>query len=276
MLFSTRLDGYELAWTEWQSRSSREFTNLEEGDYIFSVKAKNIYGTITEPVSIGFRVLPPFRRTIAAYVIYVLIFLGSVVLFVWWIKKRFERSRLRSQQQQEELFRKKEEILHREALEAEKQLIRMRNDNLKEEMVKKDKELANATLQMLQKNKTMINIKNELNKIAGSFDTQQKYQVQYLFRKINREIDNENQWKVFETHFENVHEAFLTRIKSAYPNLTPRELKLCAYLRMNISSKEISVLMNISTRGVEISRYRLRKKFNLERDENLTDFILSI
>lgn len=276
MLFSTRLDGYELMWTEWQPRSSREFTNLEEGDYIFSVKAKNIYGTVTEPVSIGFRVLPPFQRTIAAYVIYMLIFLGCVVLFLWWIKKRFERSRIRSHQQQEELFRKKEEILQREALEAEKQLIRMRNDNLKEEMVKKDKELANATMQMLQKNKTMINIKNELNKIAGSFNSQQKYEIQHLFRKINKEIDNENQWKVFETHFENVHEAFLTRIKSAFPNLTPRELKLCAYLRMNISSKEISVLMNISTRGVEISRYRLRKKFNLDRDANLTDFILTI
>jgi DNA-binding CsgD family transcriptional regulator len=96
-----------------------------------------------------------------------------------------------------------------------------------------------------------------------------------LIKKINKDIESENQWKVFETHFENVHEAFLKRLKNQYTELTPRELKLCAYLRRNISSKEIALLMNISTRGVEISRYRLRKKLNLDRSVNLTYFIIS-
>jgi len=93
-------------------------------------------------------------------------------------------------------------------------------------------------------------------------------------KKINRDLDNEKQWQVFETHFENVHEEFLKRLKDKFPELSPRELKLCAYLKLNISSKEISTLMNISTRGVEISRYRLRKKLNLDRNSNLTDFIM--
>jgi DNA-binding CsgD family transcriptional regulator len=96
-----------------------------------------------------------------------------------------------------------------------------------------------------------------------------------MVRKIDREIDSEMQWEVFEKHFESVHEEFLKRLKATYPDLTPRELKLCAYLRLNISSKEIATLMNISTRGVEISRYRLRKKLLLEHDTNLTDFIVS-
>jgi DNA-binding CsgD family transcriptional regulator len=96
-----------------------------------------------------------------------------------------------------------------------------------------------------------------------------------LIRKINREIDTDNQWEVFESHFESVHEEFLKRLKLKYPDLTPREMKLCAYLRLNISSKEIATLMNISTRGVEISRYRLRKKLNLSHETNLTEFILS-
>ena len=139
----------------------------------------------------------------------------------------------------------------------------------------KNKELANATMQMLHKNKILINLKEELKKIKGTLDDEQKYKVQWLLRKIDKEIDNEKQWKVFETQFERVHEEFLFRIKSAYPDLTPRELKLCAYLRMNVSSKEIAALMNISTRGVEISRYRLRKKLDLTREINLTDFILS-
>ena len=84
---------------------------------------------------------------------------------------------------------------------------------------------------------------------ATSDDPGHLHEVKHLVRRINKEIDSENQWAIFETHFENVHEEFLKRLKTAYPDLTPRELKLCAYLRLNISSKEISLLMNISTRG---------------------------
>jgi len=275
VLFSTKLEGFDQKWSEWHPRHSREFTNLYEGEYTFKVKAQNIYGTISEPVEMNFTILPPWQRTFLAYVIYVLLVLVVIFVGVKWLLIRFEKTRKRSAEQQKELFRKKEEALQREALEAEKQVIKLRNDKLREGIIKKDMELANATMNTLHKNETMISIKKELNKISKNLDSNQSYPIQHLIRKINKEIDNENQWKVFETHFENVHEAFLTRIKTAYPELTPRELKLCAYLRMNISSKEIAVLMNISTRGVEISRYRLRKKFDLSRDENLTDFILS-
>ena len=122
-------------------------------------------------------------------------------------------------------------------------------------------------MQMLQKNEMLITLRDELKELANMVDSEtHKHDVIRLVRGINKEIDNEKQWHVFETHFESVHEEFLKRIKSEYPSLTPRELKLCAYLRMNISSKEISVLMNISTRGVEISRYRLRKKLKISRE----------
>jgi DNA-binding CsgD family transcriptional regulator len=192
------------------------------------------------------------------------------------IKKRFERAKLRHQKEQQEEFRKKEEILQRETLEAEKEVIRLRNEKLREEMKQKDKELANSTIQTLHKNEMLITLRDELKKLAALVsDEGHTHLVSHLVRKINKEIDNENQWKIFEIQFEKVHEEFLNRLKSSYPSLSPRELKLCAYLRMNISSKEISVLMNISTRGVEISRYRLRKKLNLSRETNLTEFILS-
>lgn len=95
-------------------------------------------------------------------------------------------------------------------------------------------------------------------------------------RRIDKEIDEDNQWEVFETAFDEVHEDFLNRLKKQFPNLTPREMRLCAYLRMNVSTKEISSLMNISVRGVEISRYRLRKKLGIDRDTNLTSFILEL
>lgn len=276
ILLSTQLEGYEQNWTEWQSKYSREFTNLKEGKYVFKVRAKNIYDTVSVATEVPFEIQPPFIRSKVAYIIYLLSSIGLIFLIVLLIKQRVEKSKRKSRLEQEEQFRKREEKLQRDAIESEKEIIRMRNEKLREQMIMKDKELANATMQSLQKNKILRSLRDELQKVVQSKQEENlKYQISSLVKKINKDIDTEKQWEVFETHFENVHEAFLNRLKSAYPELSPRELKLCAYLRMNISSKEISELMNISTRGVEISRYRLRKKFNLDRQHNLTDFILS-
>jgi ligand-binding sensor domain-containing protein/DNA-binding CsgD family transcriptional regulator len=276
VMFSTFMQGYDEEWSDWQPRTSRDFTNLNEGDYIFKVRAKNIYGKVTEEIRIGFSVLPPFERSLIAFILYGLAIVVALLLVGLIFKRRFELAKIRNQKEQEEIFRRREEKLQKEASESEKQVIRLRNEKLREEMKLKDKELANATMQTLHKNEMLIKLRDELKKLAAlSTDETHKYKVKYLVRKINKEIDNENQWKIFETQFESVHEEFLKRLKITYPDLTPRELKLCAYLRMNNSSKEISLLMNISTRGVEISRYRLRKKLDLSRETNLTDFIMS-
>lgn len=276
ILYSTFLEGNDKDWSDWQSRNSRVYTNLFEGNYTFMVKSKNIYGTITKAQSISFIVKPPFFRSIFAYFSYSFLFVIGVVIFVLAMKKRFIKAKLRSEKIQQDIFRKKEEKLQRESLEAEKEIIRMRNDKLREGIKQKDIELANSTMEMLHKNEMLITLRDELKKLSSLYGSENnKHDVIRIIRKINKEIDNEKHWKVFETHFESVHQEFLERIKTQYPMLTPRELKLCAYLRMNISSKEISVLMNISTRGVEISRYRLRKKLGLNRETNLTAFILS-
>lgn len=101
-------------------------------------------------------------------------------------------------------------------------------------------------------------------------------QVRELMKKVDAEFNSEQDWEQFEMHFDQVHEDFLKRLRVEYPQLTPKDLRICAYLRMNLSTKEIAPLMNISVRGVEISRYRLRKKFDLSREENLIDFILRV
>jgi len=83
-------------------------------------------------------------------------------------------------------------------------------------------------------------------------------------------------WKYFEKAFNNTDKDFLKKIKDLHPNLTPNDLRFCTYLRLNLSSKEIAPLLNISTRSVEIKRYRLRKKINLSHSEGLVDYILAI
>jgi DNA-binding CsgD family transcriptional regulator len=156
-------------------------------------------------------------------------------------------------------------------------MIRLRNETLNMEMIHKEKELANSTLMIIQKNEILLKLRNDLSKIKSSINEEPlKNELNSTLKRIGKEIDNEKQWQVFNTHVEQVHEVLFKKLKETYTELTPRELSLCAYLRMNISSKEIATLMNISTRGVEISRYRIRKKLGLDRNANLTDFMMNL
>lgn len=274
--FSTYLLGYDEDWSDWSNNYRREFTNLYEGNYDFKVKARNRYGIQTEVKELSFIVRPPLYRSFLAYILYAIMLVFLLIFIVLFIRRRFEVARQKSIKEEKEKSRQREERLQREALHAEKEVIRMRNDQLRKTMKQKNKELANATYQMVHKNETLINLKDKLKSMVGSMASEENKQLtRKLIKMINKDIDSEKQWEIFETHFENVHEEFLKRLKETYSDLTPREMKLCAYLRMNISSKEISVLMNISTRGVEIARYRLRKKLRLQRDTNLVDFIIS-
>lgn len=274
--FSAFLEGYDEDWDDWTFKRTREYTNLKAGDYTFRVRARNGYETIGNEASYSFEILPPWYKTWWAYLVYLILLsilafgIGKFIKIQAGILKRKEKI------EQMRIQRQNENKIKGEKLQAEKELIRLRNEQLKTEMLGKDKELANSTLQMIQKNKLLNRLKLELDKmnVKTNDDLVQNHN-QALIRRINREIEDKNQWRVFEEHFEAVHEEFLIRLKEQYPDLTPREQKLAAYLRLNISTKEIALLMNISARGVEIARYRLRRKFNLSRDVNLLDFILN-
>ena len=93
---------------------------------------------------------------------------------------------------------------------------------------------------------------------------------------IKRNLDKGDDWKFFEDAFNNADQNFLKNLKKLHPNLTRSDLKLCAYLRLNLSTKEIAPLFGISVRSVEIKRYRLRKKMDLNHTTTLTDHIVSI
>ena len=78
------------------------------------------------------------------------------------------------------------------------------------------------------------------------------------------------------SHFDEINNNFLKNLKSHFPKLTNTDLKVCAYLQLNLASKEIAQLMNISVRGVEISRYRLRKKLGIGTETNLFDYLIQL
>jgi DNA-binding CsgD family transcriptional regulator len=276
-LFSYQLEGFDEGWSDWQIGSVKEYTNLPEGDYSFKVKTQNKYGVIASPQAFNFTVLPPWYKSINALVIYFVSFIFLIWLLVMFFLKRVEKARIKEIEIQKKKFQEKEEQLKQESIEAEKEIIRLKNEKLKADMLHKDKELANSAINLVQKNKHLNKIMADLKKIQSELREELLVsRIGTMIRNIERETNNDESWSIFETNFENVHEDFLKRIKLLHPDITPKELKLVAYLRMNMSSKEIATLLNITTRGVEIGRYRLRQKFNLDRSKNLTDYILSI
>lgn len=275
--FSHFLENYSEEWSEWSSESYKDFTNLFEGEYTFMLKARNIYEVESETASFEFTIVPPWHRSQTAYYLYLGFFLFLSFLTFRFIHQRIELSRKKERQKHMAELQKKEELFQKQALIAEKEIIKLRNEKLQNEMTHRDKELANQTMGIIQKNKFLMKLKEELQTLQKTTDDSQiKTRMATLNKKINKEIDNKQQNQIFETYFDEVHDEFFNRLKQKNQQLSPRDLRLCAYIRMNLTSKEIAALLNISERGVEISRYRLRKKMDLPREANLSTFLSNI
>jgi ligand-binding sensor domain-containing protein/DNA-binding CsgD family transcriptional regulator len=275
--FSFKLSGFDTRWSEWDSRSVKEYTNLKEGKYIFEVKARNIYKNESGIARYEFIVLPPWYRTNVFYAFYIVLVLGLGVLAIFYFRKKVEKARRIEKIKHEKVLISKEIQFQEEVKLSENEIEKLKSEKLKSDMRHKNMELANATMHLIQKNKFLTKLKGDLNRMWGEAQVDSvKSDLKSIVKKIDKDFKNEQHWKVFDKYFEEVHQDFILRLKEKHPILTPNDLRLCAYLKMNLSTKEIAPLLNISVRGLEISRYRLRKKLDLNRNVNLTDYILEI
>ncbi len=273
--FSFRLLGFEQNWSDWDNRNYKEYTNLTEGNYTFEVKARNIHQAESEIYRFSFTITPPFYRSKLAYAFYIIFIIVSVLLNIIYWRRRLSVAKTREKSRHAKELAVQEAAFREMNLLAEKEIINLRNETLQSEVRHKNRELANTAQHLVHKNKILNSIKQQLQNLSkGLSDENKKQEVEHIIKKINRDIKSEHFQNVFDSYFDDVHQDFVARLKEKHSNLTPKELRLCAYLRMNLSTKEIAPLMNISIRGIEISRYRLRKKLALERDDNLIEYLI--
>nr|WP_256534304.1 triple tyrosine motif-containing protein [Lewinella sp. JB7] len=248
-----RLLGFSDQWSEWSELGEKEYTNLGEGDYRFQVQA-DWYGGAQE---VSFSIPAPWYRTPWAYALYAGVFGGAVYLLL-----QEHKNRLHQQARKLEAVRLRQ--LQRQRIEA-------RNRQLEQENRRKSRELANTTLTLAKKNEMLLDLKEELARFGKRKDTARD--PHKLLHLIERNLNHEEDWAIFESHFNEVHEAFLKRLRQAHPQLTAGDLQLAAFLKMDLTSKEIAPLLHISVRGVENKRYRLRKKLGLEGNDNLNTYV---
>jgi DNA-binding CsgD family transcriptional regulator len=213
--------------------------------------------------SYSFEIEKPWYLTNLMLIIYIL----GVILFSMFMHTIYKRYYAK---QRQKLLQKAERELELKRLENEQQLMSFENEKLKQDMESKNNELAISTMSLIKRNEFLSTIKDELSHLSSQKD------VKSVVRLIDNNLNNTDDWKLFEEAFNNADKDFLKKIKSKHQSLTHNDLRLCAYLRLNLSSKEIAPLLNISPRSVEVKRYRLRKKMNLDHETSLTNYILEL
>ncbi|MBT1688981.1 ligand-binding sensor domain-containing protein [Dawidia soli] len=258
------LDGYDTQWSPWTKHTTQTYTDLPEGRYTFRVKSMDLYRRAGSEAVYAFVVLPPWYRTYWAYAGY----LVAIGLFVRWAYRSLRHTRLKTLRLQE--------VTHQEAvLRAEKEIIKLNHEKLEHALAHKNQELASSAMHIVHSFETLQKVKSDLyTALEAVQDPEARGHLKRILRAIAGELTLENKWEQFEHHFNHIHQDFLARLRRDYPGLTHNDIKLISYLKLNLATKEIAPLLNLTIRGVEASRYRIRKKMNLDPHINLTDFIM--
>ena len=260
--YQYQLLGQNKGWSAASKASSVLFENLPYGSYTFKVRGIIAGKMSTNVAKYQFKIKRPWYYSNLFIAGYVSLFLFFIYLLHLASKRYYKRQR-------ERLLDKAQKELELKELESSQTIIKLNNEKLRNDIESKNRELAISTMNIIKKNEFLNSIKTELIKSDVNKNSS-------VVKIIDKNLNNTDDWKMFQEAFNNADKDFLKKMKSMHSDLTPNDLRLCAYLRLNLSSKEIAPLLNISPRSVEVKRYRLRKKMSLPHDANLTNYILEV
>jgi len=271
--FSYMLEGFDKGWSGWSSRTEKDYTNLPYGSYTFYVRARNNLGNASAPVEYRWSIAPAWYETVWALLLYLAVVLLAIRIVIKKQQRRLALHQKRHEEEQERL-----NYLHSLELDRkEKGIIALQKAKLEAELEFKNKELATVTMNLVERGGLLLTIKEELLAVIKRLNIPNlTYEFRSVFRMMSDTEKKDDDWNRFAIHFDEVHNSFLSTLKTKFPSLSPTDLKLCAYLRLNLTSKEIAQLLNISLKGVEVSRYRIRKKLGIPTETNLYDFLIEV
>lgn len=207
-------------------------------------------------------VRPPWYNTVWAWLVY--------IAFVWFVVQTVLRYNLKNLQREEQA--KAEAKRQAE----QQQMQEIKNRMLEAELQSKNNELTLQTTALVKRNQAIQKLLEELEKQKETLGERYPNKLYDRMKVLMEEaLNNQADWVLFESHFNSTHQNFIDRLRQQYSDLTTGDLRVCCLLRMNLSTKEIASLMNVSLRAIELRRYRLRKRLELEGDTNLVDFLMS-
>jgi len=253
---SYRIDNISSRWSEWQRNGKITFLQLPEGDYKLRIRKYIPSGNFPE-ILLNIRICPPWYKTRWAYYVYFILFVMLVLTAIIAFKKKLKR---------------KEQL----RLDAEQQKVQqLKGEMLEKELKNKKNELMIQTSALTQRGIAMQTLSKELDrqkKMLGDHYPDRFYAKMHSL--LNETLNNQSEWIAFDTYFDSAHQDFIDRFRQRYPGVNHNDIRMCCLIRMNLSTKEIASILNISIRAVELRRYRLRKRMGLETDKNLSDFLM--
>ena len=243
------------------------FNSLGYGSYKLQVSVLSPDGKILGTTSYKFKRVVPFYLSIWAFIIYGLFASMLIKKYIDW--RAYKIIRKNKQEAEENLMRQNLKVLEQKQIIAAQQQIIMEN-----ELSTKGKELATMAFQVAVQSTKADNLREELleKKRKGQL-TNKDFEELITDVKIN---GTDEAWNIFQQNFDLIHQSFFRNLRFRYPELTSTDLKFCALLRLNFNTKDIAKFTNLTVRGVEGARYRLRKKLGIKNNQSLTDFLIEI
>ena len=251
--FKYKLVGFEDDWNISNvDRRYATYTNLDPGKYTFKVIASNSDGIWSDyEKSINITVLPTFWRTVwFKSILFVVLFILFLTIYKYLLAER-------------------EKQYKREKEADEKKIIHLEKEKL-------EAELNNQTFNVIERNKTLVALRRRLSILTKRVDKKNEETLLDIIAQINKELKEEKDWKHIEPRLDKVYNNFMTTLKHKHNDLTISELRIAAYVRMGLSTKEISEIMQKTTKAVENDRYRLRKKLDITSNSSLKKYLLDL
>ena len=274
--YQCMLENYDSHWNS--TTSSKEYTRLARGKYILHVRAYNHLSGKTQEMSMVINVLPAWYETVFARIVYFTIVCLLVYWLVRWLKMRADRELVKERVRNEQRMKEQETRLEMERSKRRAQSAEMQAEQLQNELKHKSSELATSTMSLIHHNDILQQLDDDMNSLSEAVRRDERKplvtsQIQQIRQSLQQYLNEDTDWTQFEDNFNVVYDDFMVKLTGAFPLLKKSDRKLCAYLKMGLSSKEMASLLNMSVRSIETARYRLRKKLGLEQGDNLTDFI---
>ncbi len=276
--YACKLENYDQNWTDFSAETSKEYSQLPRGEYTFKVRARDLLDLNEAETSFTFIVLPAWYETTLAFVIYYIIGFLVLIALVMFVNYRSKQGAKEMKELKEKEIQEQKMIFDEERTAKKREIKELKNQQLQYELRHKSQELASSTMNLIRKNEILLEIVDTLNKTAEDIrkNTEPNTIIGRLKRvekNIRENIQGDDNWKKFEENFDLVYENYLKRLGEAYPDLNVTDKKICAYIKMDLSSKDMAPLLNMTVRSIETNRYRIRQKLGLDRENNLSDFL---
>ena len=264
-------------WFEADDNLVIKINGLETNNYKFYIRTNDQQGNFSDNIEFEFKIQPKWYLSTAAFMIYAVLTMGFFLIVT-------VRQEIRNKKKSERLIKKekrkqKERInrLELQKLKDEKTMLALEQDKLQLEIKNRNQELAFTTYNNIKKNDLLINLKNhifKLNDVKKGKELSPK--MRSIVKRIDIDLKETYDWVKFEFHFKKSNPNFFSKLDELHPDLTPNDIRICAFIKLNIPNKQMASLLNINPKSLEMTRYRLRKKLGLAERSDLYNYICSL